>query len=155
MFTTIENFTNVGERLSARMKDLKLKQVDICTMTGISKNAVSNYVSGNRTPDTLAVYKLSKVLDVTIEWILTGEELNINQSANNTQRFEELKPEDAITLKSYEIDMINKFRILDQDDKQDTLDIIEMKYNRKVKRGTSSNSTSGGKGEEAATHEAV
>jgi transcriptional regulator with XRE-family HTH domain len=52
----IENFTDIGVRISDQMDKLDLKQVDICRITGISKNAMSNYVNGNRVPDTMAIY---------------------------------------------------------------------------------------------------
>ena len=52
----IENFTDIGVRISDQMDKLDLKQVDICRITGISKNAMSNYVNGNRAPDTMAIY---------------------------------------------------------------------------------------------------
>ena len=69
-----ENFNNIGKRLSEQMNRLNLKQVDICKITGLSKNAVSNYVNGNTIPDTLSIYKLSQALDTSIEWILTGKD---------------------------------------------------------------------------------
>ncbi|MED4377944.1 helix-turn-helix transcriptional regulator [Schinkia azotoformans] len=75
----IENFDGIGDRIAAKLEELKLKQTDVCKATGISKNAMSNYVGGNRVPDTLATYKLSKFLSVSIEWLLTGEE-NKNDS---------------------------------------------------------------------------
>ena len=67
-----ENFEGVGMRISERMNLLGLKQIDIIKATGISKTAISNYVKGNRIPDTISIYKLSKILKVSIEWLLTG-----------------------------------------------------------------------------------
>lgn len=72
-----ENFIDIGSRLANRMSELNLKQIDVCKMTGISKNAISNYINNIRIPDTTSVYKLSKALDVSIEWILMGEEYPI------------------------------------------------------------------------------
>ena len=141
----IENFSNIGQRISDRMNELNLKQIDICRITGISKNAMSNYVNGNRVPDTMAVYKLSKVLKVSIEWILTGEEIAPFEVSDSKC---ELSP-----MTDDEVDMIIKFRKLDYEDQQDAMDIIDMKYNRKIKKEMSSSSTNGGTGEEAATNE--
>lgn len=141
-----ENFSNIGVRISEKMDELDLKQVDICRITGISKNAISNYVNGNRVPDTMAVYKLSKALKVSIEWILTGEE------AISPEK--DISKSELISMTSDEVDMITKFRELDYEDQQDAMDIIDMKYNRKVKKGTSSSLTNGGgAGEGAATDE--
>lgn len=69
-----EDFKGIGTRIIERMKVLGLKQVDIIRETGISKTAISNYVNGNRIPDTLSIYKLSQALETSIEWILTGKE---------------------------------------------------------------------------------
>ncbi|MBU5312250.1 helix-turn-helix domain-containing protein [Tissierella carlieri] len=122
----IENFTDIGVRISEQMSKLDLKQVDICKITGISKNAMSNYVNGNRVPDTMAIYKLSKVLKVSIEWLLTGEETALHE--------ENLLDTEQIRMTDDERDMIAKFRILEYEDQQDTLDIIDMKYNRHIKK---------------------
>lgn len=86
MVTLIENFHGVGERISKKLDEMGLKQVDVCNAIRISKNAMSNYVSGKRIPDTLVIYKLSKFLSVSIEWLLTGEEneLNICHSSENS-----------------------------------------------------------------------
>ncbi len=82
-----ENFSSVevGNRIDAKMKDLNLKQKDLVKMTGLSKNAISNYISGNRIPDTTSIYKLSTVLKVSIEWLLTG--ISINDNATMTHNF--------------------------------------------------------------------
>lgn len=142
----IENFENIGLRISEQMDRLNLKQADICRMTGISKNAMSNYVNGNRVPDTLGVYKLSKALKVSIEWLLTGE--------SEDKRADELS-EGPDGLSTTETDIIKKFRQLDYDSQDDVIGFIDLKYNKQFKRGTSSNSNTGGTDEEAATSEAV
>lgn len=126
----IEEFTGIGMRISEKMDILGLKQVDIIKITGISKTAISNYVNGNRVPDTMSIYKLSKVLNVSIEYLLTGEET----VAHN----------DNTDMTGDESDMIAKFRTLEYGDQRDTLDIIDMKYNRRIKKEASSTSNNGG-----------
>lgn len=126
----IEEFTGIGMRISEKMDILGLKQVDIIKTTGISKTAISNYVNGNRVPDTMSIYKLSKVLNVSIEWLLTGEETVVHN--------------DNSDMTGDESDMIAKFRALEYEDQRDTLDIIDMKYNRRIKKETSSTSSNGG-----------
>lgn len=109
----IENFVNIGERLSTRMDELNLKQIDVCRMTGISKNAISNYVNNNRIPDTTSIYKLSKVLKVSIEWILGDwENLKPQNNFDGLLFFEsEASYNDSnLTLTDDEINMILRHR---------------------------------------------
>lgn len=61
----------IGNRIRLKIKESGLKQKDIVESSGISKAALSNYISGNRVPDTEAIYKISKELGTSIEWILT------------------------------------------------------------------------------------
>lgn len=74
------NPEEIGIRIKKRQYELKLKQKDIIEITNISKAAMSNYVNGNRIPDTETIYKLSQALKTSIEWILTGKSINENFS---------------------------------------------------------------------------
>jgi len=74
------NANEIGSRIRLKIKESGLKQKDIVESSGISKAALSNYISGNRVPDTEAIYKISKELGTSIEWILTGEYTNENFS---------------------------------------------------------------------------
>lgn len=69
-----ENFKGVGSRLRQKIIALGITQSTLCKQTNLSKNAMSNYINGNRIPDTTAIYKLSKALSVSVEWLLTGKE---------------------------------------------------------------------------------
>ena len=78
---------DIGIRISTRLKNLGKKQADICHEIGITKAAMSNYVNGNRVPDTTTSVRLAKALNVSIEWLLTGEE------NSNTLNQIEIRPE--------------------------------------------------------------
>ncbi len=67
------NANEIGNRIKLKIKESGLRQKDIVEASGVSKAALSNYISGNRIPDTEAIYKISKELGISIEWILTGE----------------------------------------------------------------------------------
>lgn len=77
-----ENFSGVeiGSRINSKLKEFNWKQKDLMIATGLSKNAISNYISGIRIPDTSSIYKISIALNVSIEWLLMG---NINDSASD------------------------------------------------------------------------
>lgn len=133
----IENFIDVDKRLNERMDELNLKQVDLCKLSGISKNAVSNYVNGNRVPDTMSLYKLSKTLDTSMEWILTGEGVKSTKQTQYTS-IDAIYKSNTVSCKQ-ESDMIAKYKQLTQEDKEDIKVLIEMKYDRLIKNGTLSN----------------
>lgn len=69
-----ENFGDIGSRISQRMKEMNFIQKDLSEKTGISKNAISNYINNLRIPKTLECYKISQALLVSMEWLLTGVE---------------------------------------------------------------------------------
>lgn len=70
------DFSETGKRIKFLMNLNDMKQIDICKVTGISKNAISNYISGNRIPDTVSLYKLAEYFSVSMEWLLTGKNLS-------------------------------------------------------------------------------
>jgi len=81
------NEKNIPLNLKYFMNTKKLKQVDLSNLTGLSKNAISNYLSGNRVPDTQSLYKISTALNVSIDSILS-EKNTTNE--NNSKRDSEL-----------------------------------------------------------------
>lgn len=69
-----ENFNNIGNRISQRMKEMNLIQKELSEKTNISKNAISNYINNLRIPKTAECFKISQALLVSMEWLLTGSE---------------------------------------------------------------------------------
>ncbi|ABR46611.1 plasmid maintenance system antidote protein, XRE family [Alkaliphilus metalliredigens QYMF] len=78
----IENFSTVGKRIEKSLEVLGIKAVDVCRSSGISKNAMSNYINGNRVPNAEILVKLSDVLKVSIDWLLTGKGKGPEKAAN-------------------------------------------------------------------------
>lgn len=97
-----ENLTSISisERLRYKIKELKKTQTQISREIEISKNAMSNYINGNRIPDTMTCLKLSKALGVTMEWILTGEK-NFNDSTSENTTNENLTSDERLLLQYY------------------------------------------------------
>lgn len=131
-----ENFVGVGERIGSKIKEMKIKQIDVSKATGISKNALSNYISGNRIPDTLSIYKLAKYFSVSIEWLLTGEE------TSNEPKPLELTPD--------EIELLQLFRQLTHKSQMKTIGYIESELSKQIEKDKSSILKHG---EDAATNE--
>lgn len=70
------NSKEISERIRKLLIQNNMKQVELARITGISKNAITNYMSGERIPDTQNIYLISTALGTTIENLLTGEEKN-------------------------------------------------------------------------------
>ncbi|HCJ57475.1 hypothetical protein SDC9_125561 [bioreactor metagenome] len=83
----LDRFEGIGERLSLMLKLKKITQKEACELTGISKNAMSNYVNGNRIPESLMLYKLAKLFRTSMEWILTGENLAFDESSESFKAY--------------------------------------------------------------------
>ncbi|WP_410210200.1 S24 family peptidase [Aquirhabdus sp.] len=70
----------ISDRIKERMTTLGIKQVDIVRETHVGKGAVSKWLSGLNTPNGENLTALSRLLQVSADWLLTG-----NNSASRTQ----------------------------------------------------------------------
>lgn len=114
----------IGQRIKQRRKELKLTQVQIKDLCGISNGNLSELENGNRLPSAGALIALSKVLNVSIDWILTGE----NPLCDISNEI----------LSPLENEYLNAFRKLALDDQEEILELIELKLKRKSRREKSS-----------------
>lgn len=64
---------SLGERIKLARKGLFKKQEDLALALGCHKNTISRYENGKRTPDATDIQKLCDVLQISPEWLLTGE----------------------------------------------------------------------------------
>lgn len=117
---------SIGERIKSRRKELNITQVQIREATGISSGNMSGIESGKSLPSASALIELSKVLNCSIDWMLTG-----NSPIS-----------EIVILSNIEEDLLTGFRELPEDDKDELIGILKMKL-RKVQRarGTSAKSS--------------
>ncbi len=104
---------SIGERIKIQRKKLGLTQLQIKELTGISSGTLSDIENGNALPATKSLIKLSKVLNCSIDWMLTGNASGLNFSSDKREEV-----------------YINRFRSLSENDKNEILDIIELKLKR-------------------------
>jgi transcriptional regulator with XRE-family HTH domain len=64
-------------RLREEMSIKGVRQVDLCQKTGISKSAISQYLTANFVPKSDRIYLLADALDVSPQWLL-GYDVNKN-----------------------------------------------------------------------------
>lgn len=114
----------IGCRIKQRRKELGLTQVQIKELTGISNGNLSDLENGNRLPSATALIELSRVLQVTTDWILTGN-YPISDISDTQSGY---------SLSAVEESFINCFKQLSSDDQDEVLAIINLKIQRKEKR---------------------
>lgn len=132
-------FTDVGYRINSRLKELGLRQLDICQETGLSTTALSQYCTGKRIPDTASLYKLAVILQVSMEWILTGENATTEDSNSPHATLESIKLEQSLTcdgspLDDGEADLIAMYRLLPDYVQEDIFDLIYMQYKKHIEK---------------------
>ena len=70
-------------QLSAAMKAAGYSQLALANATGIKQSAISTYCKGKGLPNVESLYLLAQQLNVSMEYLLTGED---NQNSDNLQR---------------------------------------------------------------------
>lgn len=69
----------ISERIKEGMELRNLKQADLVEMTGISKGALSSYISGHYVPKQNNIFLISKALNVSESWLM-GNDVPIERS---------------------------------------------------------------------------
>lgn len=132
-------FTDVGLRISKRIRELGLKQLDVCNKSGLSTTALSQYCTGKRIPDTLSLYKLSIILGVSMEWVLTGDNLTNEKRSPEPLGLDEIKVAQGLTcdglpLSEDEVDLVAMYRLLPPSHREELFDLAYFKYKRVVEQ---------------------
>lgn len=131
----VGTFSNVGDRLNARFSELGLKQLEVCQITGLSTTAMSQYCTGKRIPDTASLYKLASSLKVSMEWILTGEDLTKEDSTDlRTLKEQQGLLCDGSPLSEDEADLVAMYRLLPSHEREDLFDLVYFKYRKHVEK---------------------
>ena len=117
----------IGNRIKERRKALKITGAQIKDATGISTGNLSEIENGKSLPSATSVIQLAKVLNCTTDYILLG---NIPKSEITS----------SSDLRDDELLLLKQFRALDCADCEEILMLVQMKYNRHLKKAESSNS---------------
>lgn len=105
---------SIGQRIKKRRTELNLTQTQIRDLTGISSGNMSDYEHGKMLPSATALIALSSALKCSTDWILKGNSLI---SDNNV-------------LATEEKELLNSFRLLNSNDKEEILLLIQLKTKR-------------------------
>lgn len=63
-----------GARLKAARKNKKLRQSDVAAEMFVTSGEVLNWEGGKRMPSLYTACELAKLLDVSVGWLVAGEE---------------------------------------------------------------------------------
>lgn len=137
-----------GERLKLSISSSNLTLNDLADRIGVTKNSVNNYVSG-RIPGASVLYKLSKVIETSMEWLLTGEEPKQHDLTDEKSNVENILGK----LSDEEIHFIELLRQVDEKEKNKIEGMLDLKIAeaQTAKKGLSSTYQNGD--EDAATEE--
>ena len=69
----MQTHSSITERIVEQANKLKLKQIDIVRATGASRATVNKWFSHLNKPSAKYLDKIADLLEVTTEWLLTGE----------------------------------------------------------------------------------
>ena len=69
----VNTMATTADRISEAMKLRDIRQSDLVKKTGISKGALSSYISGRYVPKQNNVYLIAKALDVSEAWLMGGD----------------------------------------------------------------------------------
>lgn len=117
-----ENITTIGERIRfLRQVIHKVTQQELADATGISRGNLSNYEKDRFKPASDAILAIANYFNVSTDWLLTGKEsLNSKTNIYNLHN-------NSMTLSNREIELINLFRKLKNDDKLKIEGMLELK----------------------------
>lgn len=68
-----EDLKNMGSRISARRKELRLTQEQLAERMGVSVQMVSNLERGNKAVKIDNLIRLCEVLSISSDYVLTGK----------------------------------------------------------------------------------
>ncbi len=114
----------IGTRIKNRRKALGLTQLDIKAATGISSGNISEIENGNRLPAASTLVHLARTLECTIDWILTGD---VSVPATPRDVFSDCED-------SAERTLLQGFRQLSEEDREELLAIVQIKLQKSKKR---------------------
>lgn len=73
----------ISKRFKEALQTKGIKQAEVVEKTGIPKSSISSYLSGRYVPKQTNLYKIAKVLDVNVLWLM-GYDVPMDADSSNT-----------------------------------------------------------------------
>ncbi|WP_159884494.1 helix-turn-helix domain-containing protein [Paenibacillus puerhi] len=103
--------SDIGYRIKCIRKENNLNQIQFAKSIGISQGNLSEIEMGNSNPSAETLISIRTQYNVNLNWLLTGKDLKKGEI------FED----------DYEKTLIQVFRILDDYDKNEIIEIMQLK----------------------------
>lgn len=107
----------IGQRIKERRKELHITQTQIQEQTSVTSGNLSCIENGKYLPSAIALIELSRVLDCSVDWILTGE----SKITKNIKTLDILDSDQ---------ELLQYFHEMSADDQEELLLIAQMKANK-------------------------
>lgn len=76
----------IGERIHQILKQKSLKQIDLASAIGTNQSTISGWGTGGKNPSSEFIYPICNFLNVSIEHLLTGNEVKEQPSINEDEK---------------------------------------------------------------------
>lgn len=100
-----------AKRLQKALSDANMNQQELADKSGVSKASISQYINGSHSPSNISSGKMGKVLNVEPLWLM-GFDVEMRK---------ELSSESA----EKDMDILEKFSLLNDRDKQIIMSMID------------------------------
>lgn len=108
---------SVGSRMKERREALGMTQVQLADLLGVTKGAIGNYETGANSPKASILYKVFEVLKCDANYLFQDEMRGSMEDNLNPQ----------------EIDIIKKYRALDERGKSSVLVTLDFEYENAIR----------------------
>ena len=127
----------IGQRIRSRRKELNLTMKDIFERENIKTGNLSELENDKYLPAVQTLIALGRVLECSIDWLLTGSEYQVAPPPDLD--FRALKTEqglacDGLPISEEEADLIAMYRLLPEEQREDIFDVTHLKYKKHVER---------------------
>lgn len=110
---------SIGERVHTLLEEKGKRQKELADFLGTRASTVNGWKQGNKTPSSELLLPICEFLDISIEYLLTGEERNtVKQISNNND------------LSTDETDLLTYFRELSRSNQRAILVQMENTINQ-------------------------
>lgn len=116
----------VGQRIKKRRKELNITQAQIMEQTSISSGNLSCIENGKYLPSAVALIELSKILQCSIDWILTGE-----SSISNKEMILDIEEHKTVQNRDeQEARLLSYYRAISKPEQEELVSIAKMKSDK-------------------------